>query len=255
MATGEQHRRKAIRGLDWTSLVSYAGLASWLMLRLAPRTQERPWVALTAVLLGYLAADLTSGVVHWAADTWGSPDLPILGPAVLGPFREHHRDPLAITRHDFVETNGNNCLISLPVLGIALWLVPDSEGGGSLFLSSFLGALVFWTLLTNQFHKWAHLPAPPPLLAFLQRWHLILPPAHHELHHTRPFTSHYCITTGWLNWPLNWARVFPFLEWCITAYTGALPRRDDLGTVAAKQVMAETLPFAQPARAESRVRR
>ena len=57
----------------------------------------------------------------------------------------------------------------------------------------------------------------------LQRWHLILPPAHHALHHTRPFTTHYCITTGWLNWPLGWARVFPALEWCITACTGALP--------------------------------
>ncbi len=134
---------------------------------------------LTAVLLGYLAADLVSGLVHWAADTWGSPDLPVVGPAVLGPFREHHRDPLAITRHDFVETNGNNCLISLPVLGAAVWLSPGADGRGSVFVSSFLGALVFWVLLTNQFHKWAHLPEPPPLLAFLQRWHLILPPAHH----------------------------------------------------------------------------
>jgi hypothetical protein len=92
-------------------------------------------------------------------------------------------------------------------------------------------------------------------MAFLQRWHLILPPAHHQLHHTRPFTSHYCITTGWLNWPLNWARFFPVLEWCITTCTGALPRRDDLGTMAAEQVMAETQPGPPPARAENRVTR
>jgi len=134
MAKGEQQPRKAIRALDWTSLVSYAALGCWLVLRLAPLAPERPWLVLTAVLLAYLAADLVSGLVHWAADTWGAPDLPILGPAVLGPFREHHRDPLAITRHDFVETNGNNCLISLPVLGIALWLVPDPDGRGILFL-------------------------------------------------------------------------------------------------------------------------
>ena len=126
---------------------------------------------------------------------------------------------------------------------------------GSLVLSSFLGALVFWVLLTNQFHQWAHLPAPPPLVAFLQRWHVILPPAHHQLHHTRPFTSHYCITTGWLNWPLNWARFFPVLEWCITACTGALPRRDDLGTAAAEQVLAESLPLQQSSRAETRLMR
>jgi len=257
MAKGEQHPSKALRALDWTSLTSYAALGCWLVLRLLPLAPERPWVVLTAVLLGYLAADLVSGMVHWAADTWGSTDLPILGPAVLGPFREHHRDPLAITRHDFVETNGNNCLISLPVLGIALRLVPDADRSGSLFLSSFLGALVLWVLLTNQFHKWAHLPAPHPVIAFLQRWHLILPPAHHQLHHTRPFNSHYCITTGWLNWPLNWARFFPVLEWCITACTGALPRRDDLGTAMAEQVVAETQPqpLPPPAPAERRVTR
>src|ERR1700758_153743 len=124
MAKGEQQPSKALRALDWSSIVSYAGLGCWLALELAPPATGRPWVVLTAVLLGYLAADLVSGLVHWAADTWGSVDLPILGPAVLRPFREHHRDQLAITRHDFVETNGNNCLISLPVLGLAIWLVP-----------------------------------------------------------------------------------------------------------------------------------
>jgi plasmanylethanolamine desaturase len=252
MSQGQQQSSKAIRALDWTSLLSYAALAVWLALRLAPLVPERPWVVLTAALLGYLAADLVSGLVHWAADTWGSPDLPVIGPAVLGPFREHHRDPLAITRHDFVETNGNNCLVSLPVLGVALWLSPGAHGSGNLFLSSFLGTLVFWVLLTNQFHSWAHLPAPPRLIAFLQRWHLILPPAHHQLHHTRPFTSHYCITTGWLNWPLNWTRFFPMLEWCITACTGALPRRDDLGTAAAEQVLAENMPLPRSGPAGAR---
>ncbi len=242
MSKGEQHASRAIRRLDWASLLSYAALLGWLTVRLAPEVPHRPWFVLTAVLLGYLAADLVSGVVHWAADTWGSPDLPVVGPALLQPFREHHRDPLAITRHDFVETNGNNCLISLPVLGAAVWLSPGADGKGSVFLPAFLGALVFWVLLTNQFHKWAHLREPPPLLAFLQRWHLILPPAHHALHHTRPFTTHYCITTGWLNWPLGWGRIFPALEWCITACTGALPRRDDLGTREATQVMADALP-------------
>ena len=136
-------------------------------MRLAPEVPRRPWLVLTAALLAYLAADLVSGVVHWAADTWGSPDLPVVGPALLRPFREHHRDPLAITRHDFVETNGNNCLVSLPVLALAIWLSPGDDGPGSVFLPAFLGALVVWMLLTNQFHKWAHLPTPPPpVLAF-----------------------------------------------------------------------------------------
>ena len=60
MEKGEQHSSKAIRALDWTSLLSYAAMAGWLALRLAPLVPERPWVVLTAALLGYLAADLVS---------------------------------------------------------------------------------------------------------------------------------------------------------------------------------------------------
>src|SRR5689334_6658220 len=105
MAHREQHPSTALRVLDWTSILSYAALACWLAVEMVPGTFERPWLVLTAVLLGYLAADLVSGLVHWAADTWGSTDLPVIGPAVLAPFREHHRDQLAITRHGFVETN------------------------------------------------------------------------------------------------------------------------------------------------------
>src|SRR5262245_57817816 len=92
---------------------------AWKLSTLIPRY---PWSALLAFMLAYFAADLVSGFVHWTADTWGSPDMRILGPAVLRPFREHHIDPLAITRHDFVETNGNNCLASLPAaLTVLFW--------------------------------------------------------------------------------------------------------------------------------------
>jgi len=192
-----------------------------------------PWLVLSAVLLAYLAADLVSGVVHWAGDSWGTPEWPVFGPSLIRPFREHHVDQAAITRHDFVETNGANCLISIPV-ALAAVLIPLDVGDNlALFSVAFLGSLILWVFATNQFHKWAHLAAPPFWINWLQRLHLILPPEHHAIHHHPPFARYYCITVGWMNWPLTKIQFFPMLERLISALSGAIPRQDDIGERAA----------------------
>lgn len=78
--------------------------------------KELWFLLVPAMILAWIVSDFIGGVVHWAGDTWGSVDLPLLGPALIRPFREHHVDPLAITRHDFIETNAACALAGTPIL-------------------------------------------------------------------------------------------------------------------------------------------
>ena len=148
-----------------------------------------------AALFGWILADLFSGLVHWALDTFGSARTPIVGPAIIRPFREHHAEPEAMTRHDFIEVNGASCLGCLPLLA------------ASVLVEGFVHALLLCTsvgiLFTNQCHKWAHAEERSFLIEKLQTLGIVLRPAEHAKHHTPPYNSHFCTANGWLNGPLN----------------------------------------------------
>jgi plasmanylethanolamine desaturase len=205
-----RHRR-----LETTAIVLFVLLAGIVLLRVltSPALVFTPagvGVVILALLLGYVLADLLSGVVHWLFDTWWTESTPWVGEAFVRPFREHHTDPESITRHDWVETNGNNCIGALPFLLVAL-LQPHSTSRG-LFVMILLLTLALALVATNQFHKWAHQSDPGRVVSLLQRWHVILPADHHSVHHSSPYDTHFCITTGWLNPLLAATGVFRGLE-------------------------------------------
>ena len=231
----------AVRRFEIASIAAYAVCMAWLAWRIAPGVAARPWLALSALMLGFVAADFVSGFVHWAADTWGTPEWPVIGKALIRPFREHHVDEKEITRHDFIETNGNNCFISIAPTALTAALVPVA-GAGGFFCAAMMFGLAFAIFGTNQFHKWSHMDDPPPAVRLLQKAFLILPPEHHAIHHQAPYAKYYCITVGWLNEALFRLRFFPMMEKLVSACTGLIPREDDIGKKAALAVAEAPLP-------------
>lgn len=199
--------------LDSIAILIFGGYFAFLSVSLATM-HLHPVTTLIAALLGYVLADLISGLVHFLGDTFGSKNTPIVGAAFIEPFRYHHIDPEDITKHGFVETNGHNCLVSIPILmimtHILLKYVATSALAGFALATSYF--LVLGVFLTNQFHKWAHTPTPPRFIQFLQHHRIILSPNHHRIHHTSPFTRYFCITTGWLNSLLDSLNFFPLTK-------------------------------------------
>lgn len=198
------------RLLEYAAIGLFVFLTGWSVWRLfqASSLYFLP-VALSTAVCAWLAVDLLSGLLHFAFDSWGSVHTPLIGNAFIRPFREHHVHPQEMTRHDFVELNGASGLACLPILGVAAVLPLTSMAwmavqAALLFVA--LGAFV-----TNLCHKWAHTEATltPRLIRWAQRHRLVLSPEHHRLHHTTPFNSHFCMTNGWLNKPLNaWLRLW-----------------------------------------------
>jgi plasmanylethanolamine desaturase len=200
-----------MRRLEYASIGLFGVLASFSLWRLAAATELYFFaVVLVAAPLGWLAADLLSGLLHFSFDSWGSVSTPVIGNAFIRPFREHHVDPQEMTRHDFVETNGASCLACLPILA-ATSLLPF-ETLPALLIQAILLFIALGALATNQCHKWAHLDeaATPAVVRWAQRRRLVLPREHHRLHHTAPFDSHFCMSSGWLNKPLNALLRVPF---------------------------------------------
>ncbi len=191
----------------------------------ASRTSTDVAVMLLAAVGGFLLADLFSGLIHWAADTYGTERTPLVGPLFVKLFRVHHSDPLNITRTGFVRINGDNtmfaALFMLGMLGLRELGIGLVRPWGLAMLAAFSFAISF----TNLMHQWAHRNNPPSIARLLHRFGLVLTPAAHDRHHVVPHLSDYCITFGWLNPVLDRLDAFRRMERGL-ATLGVHPTRD-----------------------------
>jgi len=127
-------------------------------------------VAPLCFVIALLLADFFSGIVHWAADTWGTYDEQSSSATWIRPFRHHHIDPQSIVRHSFVERNGSATLVVLPILVGMLFIKPASFVSFSIKLGLFFFSLGI--NLTNQHHAWAHSAHVPAAISWLQKLRL-----------------------------------------------------------------------------------
>merc|ERR1711868_95303 len=161
------------------------------------------WITVaTSLFLGILAADL-----------------PIFGPSIIRSFREHHIDPMAILNHDFIETNADTFMLTIPFTLVNCYsFLTGAKVQDDLFFDTFLLSLCVFVSLTNEFHKISHdyRGHYGKWVKPLQSAWLILPQSHHRIHHIRPHSTYYCITTGWLDRPLEAIDFWRRLERLIT---------------------------------------
>ncbi|GLT59399.1 hypothetical protein SLA2020_322200 [Shorea laevis] len=169
--------------------------------------------------VGYLLADLGSGVYHWGIDNYGDASTPVFG-AQIEAFQGHHKWPWTITRRQFA--NNLHALaraITFSVLPIDL-LCNDPIVHGFVALCS--GCIMF----SQQFHAWAHGTKSklPPLVVALQDVGVLVSRSQHSAHHRPPYNNNYCIVSGVWNQFLDKHKVFEALEMVLFFRLGVRPR-------------------------------
>jgi hypothetical protein len=154
-----------------------------------------------------LVADLISGIVHWAEDTWGAPGRSkLLDKWIVLPNIDHHRRPGTMRQAKYWETNlVTVVLASLAACALVLMHVHAWQ--------AYL--IVALTSQSNQIHAWAHTQSAPSWVRWLQRFGILQSVRHHGEHHKRPYAFRFCAMTNFLNPVLDATGFWRGLEWMI----------------------------------------
>jgi len=168
--------------------------------------------SLTAVLAAWLTADLVSGVAHWAEDRYGDPQWTgWVGRHIVQPNILHHTHPRDMLIGGYLTRNWTTILPTAVAAGVLAAL------GQYWWASVFVVASQ-----ANEIHGWTHQRCNR-FVRGLQAFGVLCSPEHHSQHHSRPFDTHYCVITDWVNPTLNSVGFWGFLEGLVYSVTGLLP--------------------------------
>ncbi|KAL4619131.1 hypothetical protein ACB092_06G057700 [Castanea dentata] len=208
----------------WAHRAWVASGCSTVMISLAKSimgaAESHMWLEpILASLVGYILADLGSGVYHWGIDNYGSASTPIFG-AQIDAFQGHHKWPWTITRRQFA-----NNLHALARAVTFTVLPMDLASNDPIFLA-FVGVCSGCIMFSQQFHAWAHTTKSrlPALVIALQDMGLLVSRSQHADHHRSPYNNNYCIVSGVWNEFLDKQQVFEALEMILFFKLGVRPR-------------------------------
>jgi len=193
-------------------------------------SRQPPILVLTAaVLAGVYLADLVSGLLHWAFDTWFDESMTFIRRMVIM-VREHHVYPQRIFQFSVLHDAGTlSWIASILTVGPVAWAV-FFAAPGSVWASAVATAVVVFNVLLIfmlEFHKCGHRREAATWVRWLQRSGLLLSSRHHMRHHSGNHDFNYCLINGWADLTLGRLGLFRGLERLIYRFTGAVPQRND----------------------------
>lgn len=171
------------------------------------------------VVIAVAVADFLSGLIHWAEDTYGHPDTPIIGPLIIAPNLLHHVKPRDFCKKTYWQSSWDLWLAAAVVIGVASAI--DA-------LSWEVIVFAITAANANQIHKWSHQNREEvgPVVWALQRAGVLLTQRSHANHHSGAKNTSYCAITNFVNPVLDRLGFWRILEAVIEAIFGVSPRVD-----------------------------
>ena len=212
-------------------LLNASGCAFALQALLKDRSALRHrWPStVVSVAIGMYSADVMSGLLHWAFDTWFD-ETNVTFQRMIRIVREHHIYPQKVFNYRVHEEVGLMSWFGLLGLGPAcLAYIARTKSERTVESSALAGGLGYSLLVTFslEFHKQGHRFQRGRLIHALQAAHVVLSPKQHMKHHALEHDTHYCFVNGIGDLTLGKLGFFRFLESGMTALTGMKPREND----------------------------